>query len=435
MKIKNNYIVLGAGVTGLSAGIALGCKVFEKEGTPGGICNSYYLDLNHKKHFLRTGPELYRFEIGGGHWIFGASKHILDFINSLSVVKKYNRKSAAYITDLNQYVPYPLQNNIFYMPREIREKVIKEILNDNGKSDIATLQSWLKIRFGRTLYELFFSPFHHLYTAGLYTKITPQDGFKTPADKKLIVRGCKSRTPSSGYNSSFIYPKNGLDDLVRKMAGRCSVIYNKKAIKIETAKKEILFEDGSRSKYGTLISTLPLHEMVVMTGIKKQDPSRLPYTSVLVFNIGAIKGKRCPPYHWIYFSKSATGFFRVGFYSNVDNSFLPKTSGRYDRVSLYVEKAYLGGKRPRGEEVEKLGRKITAELQELGFISDVEIIDPIWIDTAYTWEYPKCQARESAISTLRKHDIYQIGRYGKWKFQGIADSIKDGLMVKTELKG
>jgi hypothetical protein len=50
-----------------------------------------------------------------------------------------------------------------------------------------------------------------------------------------------------------------------------------------------------------------------------------------------------------------------------------------------------------------------------------------WIEVAYTWVYPNSKWRENIIKFLRKKEIWQIGRYGKWQFQGILDSIKEGL--------
>jgi hypothetical protein len=34
---------------------------------------------------------------------------------------------------------------------------------------------------------------------------------------------------------------------------------------------------------------------------------------------------------------------------------------------------------------------------------------------------------------LEDKGIYQIGRYGRWRFQGIADSIRDGLVAGSSL--
>jgi len=163
------------------------------------------------------------------------------------------------------------------------------------------------------------------------------------------------------------------------------------------------------------------------------DEVQPPYTSVLVVNIGAKKGEKCPNYHWIYFPKSKSGFHRVGFYSNVDISFLPEHS-KNDKVSIYVEKAYLSNNKPTDEEMQQQCEKIVSELKEMKYISEVEVVDPTWIEVGYTWEYPNSNWREKALEILRQNEIYQIGRYGKWKFQGIAESIYDGFKIKEGIK-
>lgn len=45
MSNKETFI-LGAGMTGLAAGMVSGLKVYEAQEVPGGICSSYYLKAN-----------------------------------------------------------------------------------------------------------------------------------------------------------------------------------------------------------------------------------------------------------------------------------------------------------------------------------------------------------------------------------------------------
>ncbi len=422
-------IIIGAGVTGLSAGLKNGCIIYEANSISGGICASYYVGLDGRKYYHRENEETYRFEIGGGHWIFGADNEILNFINSLSPTKKYERNSAVYFPDWDLYVPYPLQNHLFYLPKDIREKALQEIMKSENK-DVNTMAEWLEINFGKTLCEIFFFPFHELYTAGLYKKIAPQDKYKTPVNKELILKGAKEKTPPVGYNATFVYPEKGLDDLISKIEKNCKVKYSKKAVEINLKKKEITFSDGTSVKFEKLISTIPLNNLAKIAKISIDEPEP-PYTSVLVINIGAKKGKKCPEYHWIYIPKSKAGFHRVGFYSNVDASFLPLLSRKdNDRVSIYVEMAFQGGTKLSDEKIKQISHSVVNELQEWKFVEEVEVVDPTWIEVAYTWEWPNSNWVEKALDILRKNDIYSIGRYGKWKFQGIAESIKDGFEVK-----
>jgi protoporphyrinogen oxidase len=295
------------------------------------------------------------------------------------------------------------------------------------KGTCRTMKEWLNQCFGSTLCDLFFFPFHELYTAGLYNHIAPQDAYKSPVDHKLVIKGASECVSQVGYNVFFSYPDEGLNSLAKRMAAECDVHYNKAVVKIDVYNKMLLFNDDTRVAYNTLISTLPLNKVVEMSGIKvNAEPD--PYTSVLVLNIGAVRGNRCPDDHWLYIPDANSGFHRVGFYSNVDRSFLPasvRSAG--NRVGIYVERAFPRNDKPSQKEVSRYTSSVLSELQKWGFIGHVEVIDNTWIDIAYTWSWPGSNWRELAIKKLKSHDIDQIGRYGTWTFQGIADSIRDGL--------
>jgi protoporphyrinogen oxidase len=417
-------------MTGLAAGFASGWPVFEAEASAGGICSSYYVRPNDA-YRLRVTPEdgeAYRFEIGGGHWIFGGDPVLARFIRSLTALKSYPRLSSVFFPEQNLHVPYPLQNHLNYLPREMRVKALTEMLT-GPKGNAKTMADSLQQSFGATLTEMFFGPFHELYTAGLWTRIAPQDGYKTPVDAALAIRGASERTPAVGYNATFLYPEQGLNTLSLRLADQCDIHYNKRVVQVDVSGKEVLFDDGSSITYDRLISTLPLNKMLVLADLRLEEVED-PYTSVLVLNLGAIRGPKCPPDHWIYLANTRAGFHRVGFYDNVDPSFLPRSSqGSNDRVSIYVERAYVGGQRPSEQEIQTYADAVVRELQEWEFIGKAEVVDPTWIDVAYTWSWPGSQWRAQALRRLEENDIIMMGRYGKWTFQGIADSIRDGLYV------
>ena len=132
----------------------------------------------------------------------------------------------------------------------------------------------------------------------------------------------------------------------------------------------------------------------------------------------------------MYVPRSNAGFHRAGFYSNVDPLFLPSDSHRrQDRVSIYVEKAYPDGQKPTEVELRAVCRDVAEQLQAWGWIEAAEVVDSTWIDVAYTWSWPGSTWRERALQVLESHEIYQVGRFARWVFQGIADSIRDGLMA------
>jgi len=430
--MRRQSYVLGAGMTGLAVGVASGLPVYEASEVPGGICSSYYMRPGDKKR-LYSAPKdgkAYRFEIGGGHWIFGGEPLVLRFIRSLVPVKSHVRRSAVFLPDKGVFIPYPIQNHLRYLGPELAAQALHEMVEaSKANQPITTMADWLKACFGPTLCDLFFYPFHELYTAGLYKHIAPQDIYKSPVNLKLAIQGTFAEVPPVGYNVTFVYPEEGLNVLARQMASRCDVQYGKRVVQIDVKEKTIYFDDGSAVGYEILLSTLPLNKMTEITGLavdERPDPA----TSVLVVNIGAKRGENCPDDHWIYIPQSRAGFHRVGFYSNVDVSFLPASARRgQGRVSIYVEKAYPEEQKPDESEIKVLCKDVVRELQEWGWIEETEVVDPTWIDVAYTWSWPNSHWRAKALKALEEHGIYQVGRYARWVFQGIADSIKEGLIA------
>ena len=422
-------MVLGAGVTGLAAGWASESPVYEARSAPGGICSSYYCRPGQAAGLMSAPDgECYRFEIGGGHWIFGGDPGVLRFIRSLVPARSYERRSSVFFSRENLYVPYPIQNHLAYLGKETAARALAEMVAA-PKRQATTMAEWLEQNFGRTLTELFFAPFHERYTSGLWTRIAPQDAYKSPVDVPLAIRGAFEKTPPIGYNTTFLYPIGGLDLLARRMAARAVVCYGKCVARIDTTRREVFLADGSSVKYSVLVSTLPLKRMMEFSGLEvDEEPD--PYTSVLVLNIGATRGPACPDDHWLYIPDSAAGFHRVGFYSNVDRSFLPDSArAANDRVGMYVERTYAGEKKPTAQEIEDYCRAVIVELQGWGFIGGVEVLHPTWIAVGYTWSVPKSNWRRSALGLLERHDVVMVGRYARWVFQGIADSIRDGLAV------
>ncbi|MCM2256238.1 MAG: protoporphyrinogen oxidase-like protein [Vicinamibacteria bacterium] len=410
--------VLGAGVTGLAAGIASGAPVHEATSHPGGICSSY-----HRR--ASDSEAAYRFERGGGHWIFGGDAATLGFIEGLSPCRRYTRDSAVYFAADGRFVPYPLQLHVDQLPADLARRARQEMGAREPAPD-ATMQGWLRDRFGDALVAAFFGPFHERYTAGLWTTIASQDAYKSPTAPAVQPPA----SPPVGYNGDFLYPERGLDHLTRRMADRADVRYGSRVVAIDTAARTLGFADGRVERYGRLLSTLPLNRTLELAGLAvagRPDP----FTSVLVINVGAARGPRCPAHHWLYVPDSRAGFHRVGFYTNVSPDFAP--AARPDRASLYVEFAWRGGERPARPAVERLCAETVAELQAWQFIGEAEVVDPTWIDVAYTWAWPRSNWRAEALSALEANGVRMVGRYARWQFQGIAESIRDGLAAGRAL--
>ena len=369
-------VILGAGVTGLAAAIKTGYPVFEASDHPGGICRSYNLGG-------------FEFSVGGGHWLFGEGPG-LEFIKERVKLNEYERRAGIYY---NTTFPYPFQT------------VAQGPVGPAGNRGI--LKHWLLDTFGQEQCNLFFFPFNSKYTAGLYEKVVQTDAFKSP------------QAGGQGFCPRFYSPDRGMTALIDNMALKAQISYKEQACRVDVKGKMVFFTSGLYLKYDRLISTIPLDNMLKLCGVGHN----LPYTSVLCINIGAEMGKCTPTDHWLYIPFCKGGFYRVGFYSNVNACYAPGGC-----VGLSVEMAFLPDKRPDPIELERIVFNVIDELQGWNWIGKVRVVDPTYVSTAYTWLYGKDDAAEK-IAWLKEHDIYSVGRYGGWKFTGIAGSIEQGLSV------
>ena len=86
-------VVIGGGMTGLAAAMSAGAPLYEARRAPGGICTSYYMVPGTSQRLSEPRPDAYRFEYGGGHWIFGGDPAVLALIQGLTPLRTYARQS------------------------------------------------------------------------------------------------------------------------------------------------------------------------------------------------------------------------------------------------------------------------------------------------------------------------------------------------------
>ena len=103
---------------------------------PGGLCATFEVDG-------------YRFEPGGGHWIFGANPLVIEWLSRFCELKKYERRSAVLAN--GWLVPYPLQHNLWALDPDIQLQALCEI---DPHGDGETMDDWLYARLWPRLRSL-----------------------------------------------------------------------------------------------------------------------------------------------------------------------------------------------------------------------------------------------------------------------------------------
>jgi len=209
-----DMVIVGAGVTGLAAGMSSGAPVYEQSDGPGGICRSYYMRPGDSSRFDHAPAEddAYRFEVGGGHWIFGGDADVMTLLGQLAPLGRYERRAAVRLAEVDTTIPYPLQDHVERLPVALSQQIARERnATPAGQVEPATLRAWLERAFGPTLCEVFFFPFHERYTAGQYKFVAPEDSYKSPAVPvaSRVPAGKREGAGRVGYNAEFCYPEGG----------------------------------------------------------------------------------------------------------------------------------------------------------------------------------------------------------------------------------
>jgi protoporphyrinogen oxidase len=434
----NRTVVIGGGITGLFCGLIANIPVYEQRDHPGGLLASYCLDdSSGVKWYCRDKTDnVVFFEKGGGHWLWGIDRnpYIFNFLTSLSEFKRYLRKSSVYLSDYDQFIPYPLQYHLGKLPKDIRDKALEDIILSRKEKSIAygnkmTFADFLQATFGETLYKIFFEPYNYRYTAGLLYEVAPPRKMKVPDDLDLIIRGSKDSSlyAVQGYNAYFYYPIIGLGPLVWRLYHRTKCYLKSRVTSIEIEENRLTVNDSYTIKFNKIYAAIPLIEVLKISNVKELVRKSEPYTNVLIVNVIAKKGRKTPSDHWVYISKSRTGFHRIGYYSNVDRMFLPAKYRNEEYVSAYIEKTFKGG-RSKGLNLDKEVFDILEETMDLGFIGEVIVHGYDFVRIAYTWERPGSTWVDEAIHFLMENNIIPVGRYGKWgRIEGIVESMEDVL--------
>jgi len=422
MNRKERIVVIGAGLSGLSAGIRLREKgvdfvVLERENEPGGLCRSRE----------------------SGRFIFDCSGHLLHFRTSSGLraadrllkggLTRFVRKAPR--THSRRDIPYPFQANLYALPEKTRLECVRGLQNRGRPGRDQDFASWIAAKFGPGIARHFMLPYNRKFWRFPLSRMTcgwTRSFVPVPSRGRMLsgARGRDGEFP--GYNSTFWYPSAGrIDVLPRSMAENCgNILYGRRVVRIDVKRRVARTAQGEEFPYGRLISTMPMPELgVVCPGVGREEKAclrRLKWNSLLIFSLG-LSGKPSSAEHWIYFPEKEFVFYRVCFPHNFSSSAAPAGQG-----SLYAEVSYPPGKRPG---MKQLGREVLSGLRRAGIVSANTRVcaqDVLEIKYAYpVYDREYAPSRRRIISSFLSRGVVLCGRYGSWRYFSMEDAMLDGI--------
>jgi protoporphyrinogen oxidase len=344
---------------------------------------------------------------------------------------RVERRSACYVA--GKMVTAPIQYHLGELPPEWLKLCVESYNQRPRTADSpATFREYLVSNFGRALADLFLIPQNEKTFATSLNRLSLDavKRFFPVADDAAIRRGIEGGAPTAGgYNSSFWYPRQGgIEILVNGFAsGTRRVALNTDIAAIDLNGHKLRTKDGREFTWDALLTSIPLPAFCRLT----QEPdliraaNMLTHSSTVSVNIGldgevpaALSGL-----HWVYVPDRKIPFYRVGMYSNIcEGVCSPGKTALYAEVGLSSEQA-------RSLDLRVVQTTVIEGLERLGWlrISSIECVVTHVLTCAYVHHTSDALRLVPLItSRLLEANVHPIGRYGRWDYTSMEDSIYDG---------
>lgn len=414
-------VVLGAGLTGMSAALALSDRqidhlIFEKQAHVGGLASTI-LDGDYR--FDHTGHLLH---------LSDPTRHarILSLLDEPPL--EIERRSLIYSEGV--YTRYPYQSNTHGLPAETAYHCLLDFVRANTvptKPAAHNFEEYCIIHFGRAIAERFMLPYNRRLWGVEPAEITTswcERFVPIPSLEDVLAGAVGHPQRELGYNATGLYPRAGIGELSSALGRQLtSLMLRTSARRIDVRERRVHFDHSSMG-YRALISTLPLTVLLsLMTDVPDSVSSagRQLRCAPLYYLDVALRHQPCIDMHWVYVPEDRFPFYRVGNYAAFSPQMAPPGA-----ASLYLELV----ERSVAPELDRIWPATEAALLEMRLIrrpEDVAFCRVRRIDHAYVIYDQK---REAALATILAYleplGILSVGRYGGWNYSSMQDALEFG---------
>ena len=399
--------IIGAGISGLSAAHFLKDKyevtVFEKEDRSGGLIKC-----------RRVNGSL--FHTCGGHVFNSKRQDVLDWFWSKFIreeeFSKADRNSCVFMDQDPKVVPYPIENHMYLFDESIQKsfyedlKEIDEVKGTNAKfTDYDSFGDFLRWRFGKTLYNMYFEPYNRkVWRRDLTTvPMSWMEGkLPMPTTQEMRDNNANKIEEKAFVHSTFWYEKiNGSQFIANKLAHGLNINFNINIQNIEKVDNKWIVDGQDFDKVVFCGNIKDMVKMVKGVDLKNyySDVDALEYhgTTAVFCEIDA------NPYCWIY---------------------QPSRNHESHRIIC------TGNFAPSNNDVTVPNGRITATIEFTDEIDKEDILDnlsriplnPIYIDHKYNkYTYPIQDVNTRNMIKKLKNELvpsgfFFTGRFADWEY-------------------
>ncbi len=418
------FLVVGAGPTGLGAAwrlAELGCDdwlLLETADGPGGLSTStvdergFTWDLG--VHVLHSHYEYF--------------DGVMEDVLGLGGWVEHDRRASIRMRE--RFIPYPLQHNLHHLPAEDLERCLAGLLEvARGPARApGNFGEWLLATFGAGVAETFLFPYNR--KAWAHPPELLNSGWVgdrvavTDLERVLHNLALRQDDVSWGPNNRFRFPsRGGTGEIWKACAQRLPperLRFGRSVVAVDLKRRTVTTAAGETIRYDCLISTLPLRELIQVSGQRQLAPLAergLLFSSSHVVGIGlaGVPPERLAGKSWIYFPEDRCPFYRVTIFSNYSYETVPARGPHWSLIAEVAESGHLP------VTVAHLPTQVIDGLLTTQMIDRREDVVSIWhARLPYGYPVPGLE-RDAALAEILPHfesqDVYSRGRFGLWKYE------------------
>ncbi len=369
----------------------------------------------------------------GGHVVFS---HYGEFDRLLSdtmgeEVEYHDRSS--YVRLGGEWVPYPLQNNLHRLPKDMAEEALTGLIaaqhephpDGPGPGDFGT---WMTAMFGPGIVRHFMGPYNEkvwAYPASALSSRWIAERVST-VDWRQAVRSLVHQTDDRawGPNNRFAFPKQGgTGEIYRRAAVPVAehLRLSTSVVSVDLNARSLRLDSGDSISFQRLVWTGPLDQLVARITSPVPDAVRgaarcLVHNSVTVVGLG-YHSPLTDDRSWLYFPEPDVPFYRATNFAKYAAANVP--GGRTDRYSSWMTEIASSPWRP--SPTGDLAVQVDQALRRHGLVpptADIASVHVEHLDYAYPVPTVDRDALLGVVQPwLMEQGVLARGRFGAWRYE------------------
>lgn len=442
--MKRKVIILGAGITGLSAGWRLAqrgytVKIAEREDHIGGQAWTF----RHGEFLLDLGP----------HKIFTVLSHIMEVIHDLLGDALLDRPKKGRILINNRFVNFPVGPkdmltalSPWQSMRCMASFARTLIRNALHECPAQNYEEWIINHFGRAIYEMVVHPctekiWGESRTLGVELAETRIRVPRLTEMFKEVLLGIK---PQRVVNAKrFYYPKYGIMMIPERLHERItalggSVRCGLSATRITTAGGRVTavhWSDGSvdtLSPDDVLISTIPKKDFIHVLDVPPDEDTLAALEALrersLILLYVIVNKPQVSDDNWLFFPESEYVFNRLFEQKNCSPYMAPP-----DKTALCMEITCRSDDPTWRATRDQLFAQAVANLQAAGLVEPRNILEQFQVRLPHAYPIWDIHCKGNLETVMQYFDrfdnLYSVGRQGGFIYGGVADCMDMGFVT------